>query len=207
MTYNELNKYILNYIDHNKTNSAIMLTGGWGIGKSYYIQHTLMPFLNDEGKDYVVVSLYGIKELSEISKAIYLEARLKKINPKNEIAKAGIIAGKTIVKGVASFFSVDLSQNDDDLNALYSSIDLSDKLIILEDLERTSIDIIELLGYINNFVEQDGVKVLLVANEDEITKEVELTKKSEKGKNEIIFDETSENIKAYKYYKIKEKNN
>lgn len=205
MTYDELNKYILNYVEHNKTNSAVMLAGGWGTGKSYYIQHTLKPFLKDEGKDCVVVSLYGLKELSEISKAIYLEARLKKINPKSEVAKAGIIAGKTIVKGVASFFSIDLNQNDDDLNALYSSMDLSDKLIILEDLERTSIDIIELLGYINNFVEQDGVKVLLVANEDEITREVELTKKSEKGKTEIIFDETNENIKAYKYYKIKEK--
>ena len=39
---------------------------------------------------------------------------------------------------------------------------------IPEDLERSSIDIIEVLGFVNNLVEQDGVKVLLVANEEEI---------------------------------------
>lgn len=51
---------------------------------------------------------------------------------------------------------------------LYSSVDLSSKLLVFEDLERSNIDLIKLLGYVNNLVERDGVKVLLVANENEI---------------------------------------
>ena len=47
---------------------------------------------------------------------------------------------------------------------------MSDKLIIFEDIERSGIDIIELMGYVNNLCEQDGVKVLLVASEKEILK-------------------------------------
>ena len=37
MTIDEMNKYILHYLKADKTHSAIMLTGAWGSGKSYYI--------------------------------------------------------------------------------------------------------------------------------------------------------------------------
>ena len=78
--------------------------------------------------------------------------------------EAGKLATKTILKGVTSFLGIDLSHSDEDMQKLFESIDLSGKLIILEDLERSGIDILEVLGYVNNLVEQDGVKVLLVAN-------------------------------------------
>ena len=74
-----------------------------------------------------------------------------------------------------------------DLQRLYESINLAGKLIILEDLERARIDIIELLGYVNSLVEQDRVKVLLVANEQEIIKydEKKIIEKDSKGKDEF----------------------
>ena len=46
---------------------------------------------------------------------------------------------------------------------VYASVNLTGKLVVLEDLERSGIDILEVLGYVNNLVEQDGVKVLLVS--------------------------------------------
>lgn len=76
MTNAELNDYILHYLTADRTKSAIMLTGGWGTGKSHYIQNELIPFLEKEenGKYLcIVVSLYGLKEVSEISKSLYLE--------------------------------------------------------------------------------------------------------------------------------------
>lgn len=56
------------------------------------------------------------------------------------------------------------------MQELYESINLSNKLVILEDIERSQIEVIELLGYVNSLVEQDNVKVLLVANENEMLK-------------------------------------
>lgn len=173
MTNEELNSYILHYLTKDKTNSAIMLTGDWGIGKSYYIQHSLKPFLekDENGKhSCVIVSLYGLKDIAEISKGIYLGTRLKFLNTVSESAATAKFAGRTIVKGLAGFFGVDLSQDEESLIKLYESVDLTGKLIVLEDLERSGIDILEVLGYVNNLVEQDGVKVLLVANEEEIIK-------------------------------------
>lgn len=55
-----------------------------------------------------------------------------------------------------------------DLQKVYSSVNLSNVLVIFEDLERSNIDIIDVLGYVNSMVEQDGAKVLLVANEEEM---------------------------------------
>ena len=206
MTKDQLNEYILHYINEDKTGSAIMLTAPWGSGKTYYIQNNLIPFLKEkDNKKCIVVSLYGIKNLYELSKAIYLECRLKLLNKDSEKIAVGKLAVSTVVKGVASFFNVDLSKSEEDLKDLYESIDLSDKLIILEDLERSKIDITEVLGYVNNLVEQDGVKVLLVANEEEILK-YELIEDNDPKQNEGTNHYKSEyTLSTEEYLKTKEK--
>ena len=202
MNSNELNQYIKHYFENDRTHSAIMLTGDWGTGKSHYIQHELIPFLDTEAeKRCIVVSLYGLKDTVEISKSIYLEVRAKKVEAKAkaETVAAGKLAAKTIAKGVTSFFGIDLSADESDLAKLYESIDLSHKLIILEDIERSQIGIQELLGFVNNLVEQDGIKVLLVANEKEILTYTE-GDPDEKGNMKHIPTEHT-----LTYRKIKEK--
>lgn len=173
MTYQELNQYILHYLTEDKTKSAIMLTGPWGTGKSYYIQNELKPFLEKKengGHSCVIVSLYGLKDTAEISKSIYLGTRMKFLTAASEKSTTVMFAGETIIKGIAGAFGVDLSVSERSLKRLYASVNLTGKLVVLEDLERSGIDILEVLGYVNNLVEQDGVKVLLVANEEEIIK-------------------------------------
>lgn len=213
MTYDEMNSFVLNYISNDITGRAIMLTGEWGSGKSYYVKNTLKPFLEDKdnGKHKcVIVSLYGISDTSEISKAIYMELRTIKMSSSSEAASTaktvGKIIGKTVFNGLVSKIGFDIgSISADDLQGVYESVDLTDKLIVLEDIERTQIDIIELLGYINNMCENDGVKVLLVTNENELLHfRVEGIKRQEYGR------EKTEYIKVYsedakKYLKAKEK--
>ena len=101
MTNDELNRYIKHYIEKDRTGRALMLTGPWGIGKSYYIKNTLIPFLEkkENGKHTcIVVSLYGLSSLQEVSKAIYLESRIKKLNPDSEAGKIALFAGKQFLK-------------------------------------------------------------------------------------------------------------
>ena len=199
----EYNSYIQNYMDNDKTQSAIMLIAPWGMGKSYYIVNSLIPYIEKAGdKRCVVISLYGMNDIKEISRAIYLEMRTKAISFHGEKYEAGKIFGKTIVKGVLSKVGIDLSLDEEDLNKLYASIDLTDKLIIFEDLERSGINIKQVLGYVNNLVEQDGAKVLLVANENEIKHYKKLVSKEKDGKevSKWVYDEETE-----EYLKIKEK--
>ena len=82
-------------------------------------------------------------------------------------------------------------------------VNLKDKLIIFEDIERSSVDIIEFLGYVNSLVEQDGVKVLLVANEQEFLKttdsDSQLSNQRDKNK------EPSYTPRSIEYLRKKEK--
>lgn len=215
MTEMELNNYIKHYLEEDKTHTAIMLTGEWGSGKTYYVENVLAPFLkNDNDKNRcIIISLYGLENISDISKSIYMELRMKALEKNSELKATGKLIAKTIVKGVAGIFGIDANMSEDDLRNLYSSIDLGDKLLIFEDLERSNIELIKLLGYINNLVERDGVKILLVANENEIlNKTIEtfnfdfvtlLTTSSKNSDKEDDSKNIPENIQ--KYLRIKEK--
>lgn len=214
MTVDELNCYIKHYLEEDKTKTAIMLTGEWGSGKTYYVENVLVPFLQEQKKSRcIVISLYGLESLSDISKSIYMELRMKILDKDSEALATGKLIAKTIAKGAAGFFGIDVNMPENDLKKMYSSVDLSNKLLILEDVERSNIELTKLLGYINNLVERDGVKVLLVANENEI-----LNKEPEKIDFSFakLFSTDSENNASVankngvpenvqKYLKIKEK--
>lgn len=201
MDNGELTEYIKHYLEKDKTRSAIMLTGGWGTGKSYYIQNELTPALQREkANECITISLYGLRSVSEISKSIYLELRAKFLQSRNETTATGRLIAKTIVKGLINRFGINLSTSQDEMQKLYESIDLSGKLIILEDVERSQIDILELFGYVNNLVERDGVKLLLVVNEDEITKSISVKENPENNKDSALPANTTK-----QYLAIKEK--
>lgn len=214
MTTTELNKYIKHYLEKDKTHTAIMLTGEWGSGKTYYVENVLAPFLQEDGKNRcVVISLYGLETISDISKSIYMELRMKALDKESEVWSAGKLIAKTVVKGAAGLFGIDVSMSEDDLQKLYSSVDLSGKLLVFEDLERSGIEVVKLLGYVNNLVERDGIKVLLVANENEILRKApetfnfnftKLRPDQSQGKEE---EKTGESISecVQNYLKIKEK--
>lgn len=178
MTTEILNEFILNYLKNDKTNTSIMLNGNWGSGKSHYINDELVPYLEKNCKEVIIVSLYGLKSIDEISKNIFIEAKMKLLkNPK--VLVAGKIIAKTVIKSVAGFTPISLDVSEKDLNVFFETIDLSNKLLVLEDIERSVIKIADVLGYVNGLVERDGVKVLLVANEEEILKNNVDDKKNE----------------------------
>lgn len=172
-----MNNYIKHYLERDKTNSAIMLKGKWGVGKSYYINNRLEPFLSKGRKrTCVIVSLYGIESLSDISRSIFAEVYGSKIP----------ILVRSMLKDI---IDSKLPFSDQTLNVLYEQCDLKGKLLVFEDLERSEIDIDKILGCVSNLVEK-GAKVLFVANEDEILKS---------------GSDTDSNSKEFKYRRAKEK--
>lgn len=201
MNYADINEYIYNYIKSDKTNSAIMLTSEWGTGKTYYFNEILKKFLHKQNVNCVYISLYGLKDLFEVSKNIYFEAKFKRFNKET---KAKII-GKTILINLTNKCGLNIEINNSDLKKIYNSIDLSGKLLVFDDLDRTEIDILSLLGYINNLVEQDNVKVLLIANENELISKCEFNKKKDEYLR--IKEKTiSDTINFYPQYDLALKN-
>lgn len=202
MTIEELDAYIKDYKKNDKTNRAVMLTAPWGSGKTYYIKNELVPSLKRDGIGTILVSLYGIESLAELSKNLYIEARAKWINKKSEKREIGKIIAKTIVKNVVGHYGIDLSVDEKDMQKLYASVNLSKRLIILDDLERCRIDIVDVLGFVNDLCEQDGAKVLLVANEKAIKTYEKKESISQDGKKSTDLVMTKE---CERYIRIKEK--
>ena len=206
MNTEELSNYIDDYLKNDKSHTAIMLNGEWGIGKSYYINEVLSKKI-----PCIIVSLYGLKDLFEVSKSLYVESRFKKFETKSEISEIGKVAAKTIAKSVFSFAGISLKLKEKDLKRVFKNLDLSNKLIVFEDIERTNIDIVEFFGYVNNLVERDKVKVLLVSNEKEIIKYEFIKDENEKYlENNLssLVEESKEKkytFKTEEYLKIKEK--
>lgn len=167
MNQENLTKYIINYIKNSKIRGAIMLDGQWGIGKSYFIRNKLYPQLNKrENINCANISLYGIADLAEVSKSIYLQLRLHLEKESSEKDAAKSLAVSTVFRSISGHLKITTSEKK--LRKLYHSIDLTNAFIILEDIERSSIDILDILGYVNDLVENSHAKVLLVANEDAI---------------------------------------
>lgn len=164
MNHKELNNYIFHYLKKDKTQTAIMLNGEWGSGKSFYLKNDLIPFFEKENATCVIVSLYGLDSISEISKSIYIELKSRSIDLGMKDDEDALIA-KSVLKYVSDVGLGDLTTTSDDLYEIYRTVDFRDKLLIFEDVERCNIGITEILGFINGLVERDGVKVLLVANE------------------------------------------
>lgn len=210
MTTNEYNGYIKNYLENDKTQSAIMLTAPWGTGKSYYIRNDLSRFLEENKLSYAIVSAYGLSSIADINKELFLEIKFQKTKKQckwfatfgKTIATGAVGIGKTLLKNIAHI-DIDFDLSEPNYKKLYDLVNLKDKLIIFEDIERSSVDIIEFLGYVNSLVEQDGVKVLLVANEQEFLKitdsDSQLSNQRDKNK------EPSYTPRSIEYLRKKEK--
>ena len=171
----DLVESILDYIRSDYTDYAIMLNGEWGSGKTYFWNNKIKPKIESmqlNGKRYTAIymSLYGISNLEEISKKIFIETtQLMDKNLKKYMDASGVKNIPEYAKtglDMANFFGV--TQNGDRINyGEFFSTD--DKVLCFDDLERANVDVIDILGYINNFVEHDHIKTIIICNEKELS--------------------------------------
>ena len=130
MTNDELNKFILRYVENDRTHRALMLSGGWGTGKSYYVNHFLVPFLESRicpatNKPYkcIVVSLYGLNSPEEISRDIFLMRYFgNHKRPDKPVGNAVRLAARTIMKGLSMTYKIPLPELPSFLAALDPSV-------------------------------------------------------------------------------------
>ena len=174
MNLEELVESILDYVRADYTDYAIMINGEWGSGKTYFWNHKIkdkIESLQLNGKKYTTIymSLYGISNLEEISKKIFIETtqlmdkNLKKYMDSHhqtnipEYAKTGL--------DMANVFGVSKNGDKIDYERFFST---DDKVLCFDDLERANVDVVDILGYINNFVEHDHIKTIIICNEKEL---------------------------------------
>ncbi|WP_322803987.1 P-loop NTPase fold protein [Vibrio alfacsensis] len=169
----EINKNTSSYLSYYynlpySPEYSIMLNGKWGAGKTWFIKDSLK--LSE--KKFLYVSLYGITNFEEIENSFF-----EQLHP--VLSSKGMKLTSKIAKGVLkATIKVDLdSDGKSDVNVGSTIPDIklpeyltnTDKyILVFDDLERCSMNISDVMGYINHFVEHQGYKVIVLANEDEI---------------------------------------
>ncbi len=171
----DLVESILDYVRSDYTDYAIMINGEWGSGKTYFWNHKIKNRIDGmqfNGRKYTTIymSLYGISNLEEISKKIFIETtQLMDKNMKKYLETTGNHSIPEYAKtglNMANLFGV--TQNGDKVDyAKFFATD--DKVLCFDDLERANVDVIDILGYINNFVEHDHIKTIIICNEKELS--------------------------------------
>jgi hypothetical protein len=195
MANEHITKYLQWYLSPscNSPKFAVLINGGWGSGKTYFIKRFMDSFGDDRNdsnsvvrSDFLYISLYGLNSTSDIDDQIF-----QQLHP--ILSSKGVaIAGK-IAKGLLKFgLKVDLdSTGSAEASASPSMPDISirsfldkfkNKLLVFDDLERCLIPIELLLGYVNAFVEHQESKVIVIANDQEIELGLEETEKKETSK-------------------------
>lgn len=198
---------------------AVLLKGKWGCGKTWFIKK-LMSELENKNKEnkaknnkaknnkaknnkkskgkkmFLYVSLYGISSTEEISDEFFKQ--LHPVLSSKGMALAGKI-GKGLLK---ASLKIDLNgdgKTDCSVSGTIPEIKVPDYLtntekyiLVFDDLERCSMDLNNVLGYINHFVEHQGYKVVILANEEEILKKDK--KESDLSEYEIFYKRIKEKL-------------
>jgi hypothetical protein len=171
-----------------QTDFAIQIVGSWGYGKTYYYRNTLedliyaTPTYTDASKNYkpIYISLFGLKSVEDIATKIVLDFYQSKLFKtylkKTEVKKRLKITQSILKIGLRGFLNFQQlgSPNEylTDIKTIGENVlDTSELVICFDDLERkdSSLNIEDLTGYINSLVDE-GIKVLIISNEDLLLK-------------------------------------
>lgn len=176
----DITQSIIDYLQNEKAEYAVMLYGSWGSGKTYLYKHEIVEAIKkteygkNKHKEEVYISLYGVSSIEDIAKEIVVNYIVKsKLNKNQTLVKLFNRINKMI--GIASkmvSFSIDNFSFDlPDISETFGeNTDFSDMVICFDDLERCSIPILEVFGMINHLIEHCGCKVILIADEKNIGK-------------------------------------
>ena len=174
-------QYLLHYAENPDPRYAVMLKGRWGCGKSFFVCNWLdkykEKYLKGENSlEPIYVSLYGLKETSQITRCIDQVLHPFLYSKGAEFTKKLFkIAGKIVFKTTLDWNKD--SKEDVSFDATLDSLSLlsskdsefvGTKLLVFDDLERCLIDMKLLLGYINNFVEHGSCHVIIVGDETHV---------------------------------------
>lgn len=181
---------ILDYINCNENTGALLLTGPWGCGKSYLMKQIAKDLNQEKAAAIAVISLFGLDSISAINKRVkdeYISLKLgtlgksaRKLSKKLAIlvkdglavagsAAPGVTGLAAASQGLSSALSYDLFGFFDVQSTIGNNDSKRKFVIVFDDLERCDINSKkDILGAINNFVENKQIKVIVIADEDKI---------------------------------------
>ena len=207
-----INQIVEDYLTQTKTDYAVLITGGWGTGKTHYVKNTLMEKViskvnvpEQDEKEYqsILVSLFGLRSREEVLRKILYKLEEGSKNQFGSLFTLVSDRASKMIKepkiGVPGFqVTLNIPDPAEFLLMNTKKEELQRTVLILDDLERSQLSIVERLGIVDNFLNMD-CKVLLIANEKKFS---ELIEANVSGNTDVDIEKSPEKSK---YKKMKEK--
>lgn len=168
---------IKDYIQNRSINQALMITGEWGCGKSYFVKNSVKEYLRKNGildnKNYIVFSLYGINNLVDFKSSFYDTIFMNQYLGESDIARKTQKFFERLFNSCSSTIDtsvvgVPLQVNLTELIHKSDLVQLKNCILVFDDIERCGLSATELWGFINKLTENRGIPVITVANESKI---------------------------------------
>lgn len=189
------------YCNEKQPVGAIMLSGEWGCGKTYFIENELRKELE---KTHVIIriSLFGLSSIESIKNEVQLNWLQSYIDEKSETKGLGE-KGINTLQGLMNVVNEETKNKFGPIGFIInklSSLDIVDFIkvaptignkkvvLVFDDLERSSLSTNDILGCINDYCENLHIHTIIVAKEEYVKK-----------------NEYKETNKSIKYETIKEK--
>lgn len=166
-----LENYLEYYVGLKEPGFAVLVTGDWGTGKTYQVTKAII-----EGSSHYI-SLNGMQKPDEVHMAV-----LAKMNPNIFRAKKLFKGATKAAKDVGGLLSLS-GLIPGMANAALQHDIKQDKVLIFDDLERCSIPLKDILGVINQYVEHNGCRVVVIAHDQKMAEEF-------KKQKEKVFGQT-----------------
>ena len=200
-----IEKYLDLYLKRENVEYATLLTGKWGCGKTYFIKNYIEKKSEEKKYKFIYISLFGLKDIQSVNDAIFEE-----LHPILSHKGAKILGG-VLKSAIKLGFKFDLAGDKNEetsVNIDFTKLNPFDNnnteyknlIFIFDDLERTLISTTEILGFINSICENENVKTIIIANEDEIDKNNEIYKRFKEkviGKSFTIYNDNESYWKSF----------
>ena len=167
----------------NTPQFAVMITGKWGCGKTFYIKNRIEEWSKDKtktGDDSIVlkpiyISVNGLNSVSAVVR------KIKTVLYPVLYSKGARVAKKVAFTALQILTKSKVDLDDDgtgeDLNSLLDAEGIleifksdtdtikGNRVLIIDDVERCKIPLDELFGFVNGIVEHSNSKVILICDE------------------------------------------
>ena len=165
---------------------AVMITGKWGCGKTYFIKNIKDQWcssnknVSENSIDLkpIYVSLNGLSSISSIIRKVKTVLYPILYSKGATVAKTVILSALRIAS--KSFLDLDKDGAGEDMNNLLDAEGIievfksnsdtlkGNRVMILDDVERCKIPLDELFGFINSIVEHSNSKIILICDEEKL---------------------------------------
>lgn len=171
---------------------ALMLSGGWGCGKTFLIDKIFKPSVTDK-YTIIRISLFGIDTVDKLSNEVKRAWIYEKGGLFSTIDKAKNGGSKisNIFSGLASLAGLkDLADGIFSIDPLSfvkieNTIDNKKVILVFDDLERSNLETLELVGVLNDYCENQHFNIILIANEEKVKK---------RNSEQLSYDEIKEKL-------------